>query len=227
VTAPPTTHSAGAHVSSLVERYAHMAHTFERRPVDRVLRLLDLILGSLLLLLAGPVILVAAVAVTTTDGGPAFYRGRRVGRAGVIFTMYKLRTLHADAETRLGTFLGAELTFRTNAEHTPVGRILRATKVDELPQLYNVVRGDMSLVGPRPIRPAFFEELCQEIPQYWQRLVVRPGITGPAQLRLTREMSWAEKLAHDFEYIADRSGSLYLRIVVDTAWDLVREVWNQ
>jgi len=194
-----------------------MAHTFRPRPVDRVLRALDLVLGSLLLILATPVIAVAAVAVTAADRGPAFYRGRRVGRAGAVFTMYKLRTLRADAETRLGPFLGAELTFRTDAEHTPVGRLLRATKLDELPQLYNVVRGEMSLVGPRPIRPAFFEQLCREIPQYWQRLVVRPGMTGPAQLRLTREMTWAEKLAHDFEYIADRSVGLYLRILRDTA----------
>jgi lipopolysaccharide/colanic/teichoic acid biosynthesis glycosyltransferase len=75
----------------------------------------------------------------------------------------------------------------------------------------------MSVVGPRPIRPAFFEELCETIPAYWQRLVVRPGLTGFAQLRLTREMTWAEKLAHDFEYIADRSVRLYVSIVAHTA----------
>jgi lipopolysaccharide/colanic/teichoic acid biosynthesis glycosyltransferase len=223
----PATSSTGVQAPSLVERYAHMAHTFERRRVDRILRVLDVILGTVLLLLAAPVVGLAAMAVKASDRGPAFYRGRRVGRAGLIFTMYKLRTLRADAETRLGPFLGAELTFRTSAEHTAVGRILRATKVDELPQLYNVVRGEMSLVGPRPIRPAFFEQLCYEIPQYWQRLVVRPGMTGPAQLRLTREMTWAEKLAHDFEYIADRSVSLYLRILRDTLWYLLRGPWNR
>ena len=76
-----------------------------------------------------------------------------------------------------------------------------------MPQLWNVLRGDMAVVGPRPIRPAFFTELCQEIPQYWQRLVVRPGVTGFAQTRVTREESWANKLAHDMEYIADRSVS--------------------
>jgi lipopolysaccharide/colanic/teichoic acid biosynthesis glycosyltransferase len=95
--------------------------------------------------------------------------------------------------------------------------MLRATKVDELPQLWNVVRGDMSIVGPRPIRPKFFEDLCLEIPAYWQRLVVRPGVTGFAQLRLGREESWAEKLAHDFEFIADRSVGLYLDVVVKTS----------
>ena len=99
---------------------------------------------------------------------------------------------------------------------TRVGRLLRAWKLDELPQLWNVVRGEMSLVGPRPIRPAFFEELCETIPAYWQRLVVRPGMTGLAQLRLSREMTWEEKLAHDFEYIADRSPGLYARVLVQT-----------
>jgi lipopolysaccharide/colanic/teichoic acid biosynthesis glycosyltransferase len=79
----------------------------------------------------------------------------------------------------------------------------------------------MSIVGPRPIRPPFFEELCVQIPQYWQRLVVRPGMTGFAQIRLTREHSWSEKLAHDLEYIADRSVHLYLRAILETAWRVV------
>jgi lipopolysaccharide/colanic/teichoic acid biosynthesis glycosyltransferase len=140
-----------------------------------------------------------------------------VGRRGAIFTMFKFRTLAADAEHRIGPFYGPELTELTSAEQTRVGKILRATKVDELPQLWNVLRGDMSIVGPRPIRPKFFEDLCLEIPAYWQRLVVRPGVTGFAQLRLGREESWAEKLAHDFEFIADRSIGLYLDVVAKTA----------
>ena len=81
----------------------------------------------------------------------------------------------------------------------------------------------MSVVGPRPIRPRFFEELCEEIPVYWQRLVVRPGLTGFAQTRMGREPSWAEKLAHDLEWIADRSVGLYLRIVAATAWRVLRQ----
>jgi lipopolysaccharide/colanic/teichoic acid biosynthesis glycosyltransferase len=131
--------------------------------------------------------------------------------------MYKLRTLRPGAEERLGPYYGEELTLRTELELTLVGRGLRALKLDELPQLVNVVRGEMSMVGPRPIRPTFFEELCETIPAYWQRLVVRPGITGLAQLRLSREMTWDEKLAHDFEYIADRSVGLYLSVLVQTS----------
>jgi lipopolysaccharide/colanic/teichoic acid biosynthesis glycosyltransferase len=144
-----------------------------------------------------------------------------VGRFGHLFEMFKFRTLAPDAEQRLGPFLGPELTQLTQNETSMVGRILRASKLDELPQLYNVLNGDMSLVGPRPIRPTFFGELCQEIPEYWQRLVVRPGVTGLAQLRLTREMTWSEKLAHDLEYIADRSPGLYLSVILTTAWLII------
>jgi undecaprenyl-phosphate glucose phosphotransferase len=206
---------------SLAERYARLADAGLRRPrVDRALRALDVVLGSTGLVALAPVMAAIGAAIRLTSGRPVLYRGARVGRAGRIFTMYKFRTLNADAERRLGPFMGRELDDLTPSEMTPVGRMLRASQLDELPQLYNVVRGDMSLVGPRPIRPVFFEALCVEIPQYWQRLVVPPGMTGFAQLRVTREMSWAEKLVHDLEYIADRSPSLYLQIVGVTAWRL-------
>jgi lipopolysaccharide/colanic/teichoic acid biosynthesis glycosyltransferase len=135
--------------------------------------------------------------------------------------MLKFRTLAPDAEDRLGPYLGPQLTQLTQHEMSWIGRPLRASRLDELPQLLNVLRGEMSLVGPRPIRPTFFGELCQGIPEYWQRLVVRPGITGLAQLRLTREMTWAEKLAHDLEYIADRSLRLYLSVILTTVWLIV------
>ena len=199
----------------LAAEYARMAHDFEPRPVDTVLRGLDVIGASVLLVVLAPVLGLCALAVLVS-GRPVLYRGARVGRAGSVFYMYKFRTLRPDAERRLGPYLGAELSRLTEAEMTRVGRALRAAKLDELPQLWNVLRGDMSLVGPRPIRPLFFEALCEEIPAYWQRLVVRPGVTGLAQLRLSREMTWAEKLVHDLEYIADRSVSLYLSILVQT-----------
>jgi len=202
--------------ADLVRRYAHMAHTFERRPVDPVLRALDALLAGVALLVFAPVMALITLAMVLARG-PVLYRGPRVGRGGHIFTMYKFRTLRVDAERRLGSTYGPALTHATAGEQTRIGRLLRASKLDELPQLVNVLRGDMSVVGPRPIRPAFFEELCETIPQYWQRLVVRPGLTGFAQLRLTREMTWSEKLAHDFEYIADRSVKLYVSIVAQTA----------
>jgi lipopolysaccharide/colanic/teichoic acid biosynthesis glycosyltransferase len=196
---------------------AQAAEPYADRRVDLVLRLLDVVLAATILLAFAPFIAAAVVAVLLTSGRPVLYRGLRVGRAGELFTIYKLRTLRPDAEARLGPFQDKELDRRTETETTRVGRVLRATQLDELPQLYNVLRGDMSIVGPRPIRPVFFEELVTDIPQYWQRLVVRPGLTGFAQLRMERDTTWAEKLAHDLEYLADRSVRLYLRIVMETA----------
>jgi len=208
--------------ASLVERYAAMSHAFEPQPVDHVLRLLDIAIASAAALITAPVCLLIAVALKlSSPRGPVLYRGWRVGRGGHLFQMLKFRTLAPDAEVRLGPYLGPELTQLTQSEVSRVGRPLRASRLDELPQLYNVLRGEMSLVGPRPIRPAFFEELSVSIPEYWQRLVVRPGVTGLAQLRLTREMTWAEKLAHDLEYIADRSVTLYLSVIATTLWLMV------
>jgi lipopolysaccharide/colanic/teichoic acid biosynthesis glycosyltransferase len=132
--------------------------------------------------------------------------------------MLKFRTLRRDAESRLGPYLGEELVKRAEQEYTRVGRWLRQTQLDEIPQFWNVLRGDMSIVGPRPIRPVFFEDLAHDLPAYWQRLTVRPGLTGLAQVRRGYETSMAEKLAHDLEWIADRSVSLYLRTVTATAW---------
>jgi lipopolysaccharide/colanic/teichoic acid biosynthesis glycosyltransferase len=204
---------------TLAERYARMAHEgHPSRGVDIALRGLDLTIAGLAFLVLSPVLLAVAAAIRLTSGPPVLYRGQRVGRAGRIFTMLKFRTLTPDAEARLGPYLGHELSRRTEGEVTRLGKVLRYMHLDELPQLWNVIRGEMSIVGPRPIRPAFFEELCEQIPQYWQRLVVDPGMTGFAQLRMTRETSWSEKLAHDLEYIADRSVALYVRIAAATAW---------
>ena len=205
---------------SLVERYAAEALEFQPRAVDSLLRAVDVVLAASALVATAPVLVLCAIAVRTS-GQPVLYRGERVGRFGEKFTMYKFRTLKLDAEQRLGSRLGEDLTRLTELELTRIGVKLRRSKLDELPQLWNVIAGDMSLVGPRPIRPTFFEQLCHEIPAYWQRLVVRPGITGFAQLRLTREMTWAEKLAHDLEWVADRSLGLYLSILVETVWTLV------
>ena len=201
----------------LAARYATLGDRALRpRPVDGLLRALDIVLALALLIPAAPVLAVAALAIKLTSGSPVLYRGARVGRAGRTFTMYKLRTLRPDAEDRLRGLQDVALDHLTESEHTRVGRVLRATQLDELPQLFNVLRGEMSIVGPRPIRPVFFEELVVDIPQYWQRLVVRPGLTGFAQLRMRRDTTWAEKLAHDLEYLADRSVRLYLRIVLST-----------
>ena len=207
---------------SLVEQYAAMAHAFQPRPVDHLLRGLDIVIAGTAAVISSPVALAIAIALKlSSPRGPVLYRGWRVGRGGHLFEMVKFRTLAKDAEQRLGPYYGPELTELTRQETTRLGQVLRASKLDELPQLYNVLRGDMSMVGPRPIRPTFFEELSRGIPDYWQRLVVRPGVTGLAQLRLDREITWEEKLAHDLEYIADRSLGLYLSVIATTAWLIV------
>jgi lipopolysaccharide/colanic/teichoic acid biosynthesis glycosyltransferase len=209
---------------TLAQRYAQLAQEAAGRPgIDVALRALDLTLAATLLVLLAPVICLVAVAILVTSGTPVLYRGERVGRGGHLFTMLKFRTLRPDAESRLRDSYGKELTERTRGEVTRFGRWLRVAQLDELPQLWNVLRGDMSVVGPRPVRPAFFEELVREIPEYWQRLVIRPGLTGFAQTRMGREESWGEKLAHDLEWIADRSLGLYLRTVVSTGWRVARQ----
>jgi len=188
-----------------------------KRRVDLELRTLDVLLAGFFLIVLSPLIGLIALVLVLTSGRPLLYRGERVGRDGRIFHMLKFRTLRRAAEERLGPYLGEELMLRTREETTGLGRRLRAAQLDELPQLWNVLRGDMSLVGPRPIRPRFFEQLASELPAYWQRLVVRPGLTGFAQVRRGYETSMAEKLAHDLEWIADRSVPLYLRTLVSTA----------
>jgi lipopolysaccharide/colanic/teichoic acid biosynthesis glycosyltransferase len=209
---------------SLADRYARAAgEGAQPRRVDVALRALDIAVAALVLAASLPALCLVALSVLATSGRPILYRGARIGRGGRVFFMLKFRTLVRDAESRLGPYWGGELDRRTEVEVTPLGHWLRAAQLDELPQLWNVLTGDMSIVGPRPIRPAFFVQLSRDIPQYWQRLVVRPGLTGFAQTRVGRELSWQEKLAHDLEYVADRSVGLYLRVVATT----VRRVSRQ
>jgi lipopolysaccharide/colanic/teichoic acid biosynthesis glycosyltransferase len=208
---------------TFIRGYRQLALETPARRRDALLRTLDVMLSSLFLLCAVPLAAPLVLIVLATSGRPVFYRGARVGRGGRVFTMLKFRTLRSDAESRLGPYLGEELVRRTQEEFTPIGRWLKATQLDEIPQFWNVLRGDMSLVGPRPIRPVFFEQLAHELPAYWQRLIVRPGLTGLAQVRRGYETSMAEKLAHDLEWIADRSVRLYLRTVFATGWRVLRQ----
>jgi lipopolysaccharide/colanic/teichoic acid biosynthesis glycosyltransferase len=208
---------------TLVRGYSRLAAESPHRRIDAELRALDLLFGVLFGLVLLPIAVVIALVVLATSGRPVLYHGRRVGRGGHFFSMLKFRTLRPGAEDRIGQYLGEELIRRTEAELTRVGRFLKASQLDEIPQLWNVVRGEMSFVGPRPIRPRFFAELARELPAYWQRLVVRPGLTGFAQVRRGYETSMAEKLAHDLEWIADRSVRLYLRTLLHTALRVLRQ----
>jgi lipopolysaccharide/colanic/teichoic acid biosynthesis glycosyltransferase len=212
---------------TLVRGYVRLATEAEHRRIDLELRALDITFATLFGLIALPLALVIAVIQLIASGRPILYRGERVGRRGRFFEMLKFRTMRAGAEERIGQYLGEELVQATDAELTRLGRWLKVSQLDEIPQLWNVLRGDMSFVGPRPIRPRFFTELANDLPAYWQRLVVRPGLTGFAQVRRGYETSMAEKLAHDLEWIADRSVRLYLRTVIVTGFRVVAQVFGR
>jgi lipopolysaccharide/colanic/teichoic acid biosynthesis glycosyltransferase len=173
-------------------------------------------LTLLLLLPAVPVILAAALLVKFTSRGPVFYLQKRVGLGGRVYTMYKIRTMFHDCER----LTGPRWATAQDPRITWVGRWLRRFHVDELPQLWNVLRGEMSLVGPRPERPEIAKHLERLIPRYRERLALRPGLTGLAQVQLPPDTDLASvrtKLAHDLLYLHELGFSLDLRILICTA----------
>ena len=179
-------------------------------------RLLDFSIALTLLVLTLPLMLIAMLLVKLTSRGPAVYSQVRLGRGGIPFVIYKIRTMRQDAER----ITGARWSKPGDSRITPVGRWLRSTHLDELPQLWNVIIGDMSMVGPRPERPEFFPQLEHAIPRYRDRLRVLPGVTGLAQVQLPPDMdldSVRLKLAYDLEYVRRVGLWLDLRICWATA----------
>ena len=178
-------------------------------------RLLDLALAVPATLFAAPLIAAAALAIKLSDGGPIFYRQRRVGEGGRVFEIVKLRSMRTDAEASgQATWSKAE-----DDRVTSLGRFLRRSHIDELPQLWNVLRGEMSLVGPRPERPSIVAELEQQLPCYDRRHLMKPGITGWAQVRCGyagSESGTAWKLCHDLYYLKHRSVRCDLTIMLET-----------
>lgn len=178
-------------------------------------RALDLLLAGSMLLLTLPLWPLVALAVKLTSRGPVLYRQTRVGLWGRPFEILKFRTMRHDAEETTGPVWAAE----DDPRVTPVGRALRATRLDELPQFWNVLRGDMSLVGPRPERPHFVQRLAQSIPLYDARHSVRPGVTGWAQIRYPYGSSDEDaraKLGYDLFYILNRSAVFYFAVLLET-----------
>jgi sugar transferase (PEP-CTERM system associated) len=178
-------------------------------------RAFDLSAASLLFVLTLPVMGLTAILVRLTSPGPALYHQARVGQHGKTFTIHKFRSMRQDAEA--GT--GAVWAQKDDPRITLFGKIMRKTRLDELPQLWNVLRGEMSFVGPRPERPEFVQELTQQIPFYGQRHVVKPGVTGWAQVRYTYGSSVEdamEKLQYDLFYIKHLSLPLDLYILFET-----------
>jgi lipopolysaccharide/colanic/teichoic acid biosynthesis glycosyltransferase len=169
-----------------------------------------------LVLLAAPVIFLAALVVKLTSRGPAFYTQVRVGLGGQVFTIYKIRTMIHNCES----LTGPRWSMPGDPRVTRVGLFLRRAHLDELPQLLNVLRREMSLIGPRPERPEFFPELERAFPSYRERLAVRPGVTGLAQVQLPADSdldSVGRKLAYDLYYVVHLSPLLDLKILAGTA----------
>jgi lipopolysaccharide/colanic/teichoic acid biosynthesis glycosyltransferase len=176
--------------------------------------------AALMLLLAAPVVLIAGLLVKLTSRGPIFYSQTRVGKNGKCFTIYKIRTMVHNCEGHSG----AKWATANDPRITPLGALLRKTHVDELPQLINVLRCEMSLVGPRPERPEFVPSLEKAIAHYADRLLVRPGVTGVAQVQLPPDTDLASvqrKLAYDLYYVRHASFWLDLRLVLCTAIHVV------
>lgn len=174
-------------------------------------RTFDIFVSALLLLLAAPIMAITALAIYMESGGPVIYRQERVGRGGRIFEVLKFRSMRKDAESD-GTPRWAAA---NDTRITRVGRLIRATRIDELPQLMNVLKGDMSLVGPRPERPYFVAQLTEQIPFYAARHSVKPGITGWAQVRYNYGASVDDaihKLQYDLYYV--KNHTLFLDLVV-------------
>jgi exopolysaccharide biosynthesis polyprenyl glycosylphosphotransferase len=176
-------------------------------------RSIDVVLSSAALILLAPVCAIIALAVRLSDKGAVFYRQTRIGLGGQPFTIIKFRTMREDAERDLG----AVWSVPHDPRCTRAGYYLRRSGLDELPQLWNILRGEMSLVGPRPERPEFTQEFRKQYDNYDLRHVVRPGLTGYAQVHGWRGLtSLEERLRHDFYYIDNWSVVLDLRILCRT-----------
>lgn len=192
-----------------------------RKAYELMKRAFDIVLAAFL----GIVFLVflpfIALAIKLTSAGPVFYRQKRLGRAGRLFEMIKLRTMYSDAEKMSGAVWASE----NDPRITPIGRFLRKTRLDEVPQVWNILKGDMSFVGPRSERPEFSQMLTKEVPFYEERYLIKPGATGWAQLQKSYYSSvtdTAEKLQYDLYYIKNRSLILDVGILLKTLNLIIR-----
>jgi lipopolysaccharide/colanic/teichoic acid biosynthesis glycosyltransferase len=194
-----------------------------------VKRAFDIALSSFGLVASAPLWLLFALAIKIEDGGPVFFPQERVGRGGRVFLAWKFRSMVPDAER----YTGAVQAAANDPRVTRIGRFLRATAMDELPQLWNILRGDMSFVGPRPLRPAEQDRTADgvllpldRIPGYEERHRVRPGLTGLAQVYAPRDAPRTEKFDLDLEYVRRASLALDLKLVLASFWITFRGRWE-
>ena len=182
-------------------------------PAQRVgKRLMDILLCSIAMIVAAPVMAVVAIAIKLEDGGPVFFKQKRMTRNGREFDILKFRSMIVDAEK----YAGAVLATDDDPRITKVGKVIRATRLDEIPQILNILKGDMSIVGPRPERKVIADEYCKEIPEFAYRLKVRGGLTGYAQIYGKYNTSAYDKLRLDLMYIENYSFLLDIKLIILT-----------
>ncbi|MBY0076484.1 exopolysaccharide biosynthesis polyprenyl glycosylphosphotransferase [Priestia aryabhattai] len=174
-------------------------------------RMVDIVISFVALLVLLPVILLFALIVMIETPGSPFFLQERLGKNGRPFTIMKLRSMYSDAEKN-----GAQWAVKNDSRVTKVGKLIRQTRIDELPQLWNVLKGDMSIVGPRPERAVFIEEFQKTVPAFSQRLAVKPGLTGWAQINGGYELTPAEKLELDLYYIHHTNIRFDVKIMIKT-----------
>jgi sugar transferase (PEP-CTERM system associated) len=223
------------HLASVYEQYTGKIALENLRPswlifsdgfrksrfLGAIKRAMDVVCASLGLVLAAPLMLLATIAIRLTSPGPVLYHQARVGKNGHVFTVHKFRSMRVDAEAATGPVWASK---SGDPRVTPIGAFLRRSRLDEVPQLWNVLKGDMSFVGPRPERPEFVAELTEQIRFYGQRHIVRPGLTGWAQVRYTYGATTEDalqKLQFDLYYIKNLSIALDLFIIFETVKTVV------
>jgi exopolysaccharide biosynthesis polyprenyl glycosylphosphotransferase len=194
--------------------FLHNLQESDKKFYDKIKTILDYLLGFFLFIILGLIIIPIAIAIKLGDGGPTFYSQSRVGRGGKIFKIYKFRTMKVDAEKN-----GAQFTKNRDSRVTRIGNFLRKTRLDELPQVINILKNEMSFIGPRPERPEFVEELKKMVPFYDVRHIIKPGLTGWAQINYHYAATLEEnlkKLQYDLFYIKNRSLILDSLILLKT-----------
>lgn len=174
-------------------------------------RILDILLSLLGLTVGIPLIMIFGILVKLEDGGPIIYKQERLGKDGKIFNLYKIRSMRIDAEK-----FGVQWAQNNDPRVLNVGKFIRKTRIDEIPQLFNILKGDMSIVGPRPERPVFTMQFNEEIGDFVNRLSVKPGLTGLAQVNGGYDMTPEEKLEWDIKYIKSTNILLDIKIILKT-----------
>lgn len=197
--------------SSINYNSSNNQFTFNKRLYSIIKRMSDVILSIIGLIISLPILLIFSILIKLETPGPAFFIQERVGLNGRYFNLYKLRSMGVDAEKN-----GAQWATKNDPRVTKIGLFIRKTRIDEIPQLINVIKGDMSLIGPRPERPIFTAKFSEENPSFVDRLKVLPGVTGWAQVNGGYDVTPEEKLKLDLHYIENHNFLMDIKILLKT-----------